>query len=61
MFFRDGHLDQEMLEELEGIKRDMSVITGAVLKSSLDLHADASLRQTVMEDTMITFPLPVLE
>jgi hypothetical protein len=61
MFFRDGHLDQETLEELEGIKRDMSVITGTVLESSLNLHADASLLQTVMEDTIITFPLPVLE
>ena len=61
MFFQNGHLDQEMLEELEGIKRDMSVITGTVLESSMDLHADVSLLQTVMEDTMITFPLPVLE
>ena len=34
LFFRDGHLGQEMLEELEGIKRDMSVITGTVLESS---------------------------
>jgi len=50
-----------MLEELEDIKRDMSVLAGTVLESSVDLHADVSLLQTVMEETRITFPLPVLE
>jgi len=61
MYFQNGQLNQEMLEELEDIKRDMSVLAGTVLESSVDLHADVSLLQTVMEETGITFPLPVLE